>query len=423
MKTSTLFRNRSRWFKEILLIILFIPFGINAQTNWIKHGDPVLLPGVSGSWDDQLVAPGTVLHQDTIYKMWYSGFDGTYMQVGYATSPDGIIWTKNSEPVVKVGVSGTWDDVYAGIPIVHVSDTLYRMWYCGADGSNDRTGYATSSDGINWVKTPQNPVMTLGPSGRWDDAGSDPGPVIYDTAYHMICYGFSYTNDTWYSRAGYATSPDGIQWTKATNPIIDLGTWDTPRVQPNSMVYDELTSKYLLFYGGGGIFNWRVGIASATNISGPWTKTEKVLDVTPGTWESRYVSFPCVLYDSSSKQYKMWYMGGSTMWAGSIGYATTAITGFTEYEKYIPATFNLTQNYPNPFNPNTTIQYAVPHQTFVTLKVFNMLGQEVSILVNEQLRAGAYTAKFDASRLSSGIYFYQLRSGSFVDTKKMLLMK
>jgi hypothetical protein len=88
-----------------------------------------------------------------------------------------------------------------------------------------------------------------------------------------------------------------------------------------------------------------------------------------------------------------------------------------------PLTFSLNQNYPNPFNPSTKIAYTIPKVSNVTLKIFNLLGQVVATLVNERQEAKSYVKEFDASRLSSGVYFYQINAGSFNATKKMILMK
>jgi hypothetical protein len=95
----------------------------------------------------------------------------------------------------------------------------------------------------------------------------------------------------------------------------------------------------------------------------------------------------------------------------------TGITNNTPYE------FALVQNYPNPFNPNTVISYSIANQGPVTLKVFNNLGQQVAELVNTVQSAGIYTVNFNASTLSSGVYFYTLRSNDFTATKKMLMIK
>ena len=88
-----------------------------------------------------------------------------------------------------------------------------------------------------------------------------------------------------------------------------------------------------------------------------------------------------------------------------------------------PENFELAQNYPNPFNPVTTIQYSIPQRSNVTLKVYDVLGNEIAALVNEEKLAGVYEVDFNASNLSSGVYFYKLQGGSFVETKKMILLR
>ncbi|MBF8249065.1 MAG: hypothetical protein HW374_1865 [Bacteroidetes bacterium] len=99
------------------------------------------------------------------------------------------------------------------------------------------------------------------------------------------------------------------------------------------------------------------------------------------------------------------------------------ITGVYQEENVVPSTYELSQNYPNPFNPSTTIRYSIPMQSRVTLRVVNMLGQVVETLVDADLGVGAYVVQFNASRLATGVYFYQLRAGDFVSVKKMLLLK
>ena len=92
-------------------------------------------------------------------------------------------------------------------------------------------------------------------------------------------------------------------------------------------------------------------------------------------------------------------------------------------EAPIPVEYALDQNFPNPFNPNTTISYALKDAGFVTLKVYNLLGQEVANLVSQRMEAGNYTAGFNGSNLPSGIYVYRLEVNDFAATKKMVLMK
>jgi fibronectin-binding autotransporter adhesin len=100
-----------------------------------------------------------------------------------------------------------------------------------------------------------------------------------------------------------------------------------------------------------------------------------------------------------------------------------SLTVMTVIPRDIPTEFSLSQNYPNPFNPRTTIKYSIPQTNFVSITVYNMLGKEVSKLVNEEKLSGSYEVQFDGSKLSSGVYFYSLHAGKFIETKKIMLLK
>jgi hypothetical protein len=106
-------------------------------------------------------------------------------------------------------------------------------------------------------------------------------------------------------------------------------------------------------------------------------------------------------------------------WNHALPYTVTGVFNNSE----APSIYKMEQNYPNPFNPVTKIEFAVPKDEFVSLKVFDMLGREVASLVSKNLKGGSYTVDFDASHLSAGVYFYRLDAGSFTATKKMILVK
>jgi photosystem II stability/assembly factor-like uncharacterized protein len=118
---------------------------------------------------------------------------------------------------------------------------------------------------------------------------------------------------------------------------------------------------------------------------------------------------------------------GATIWAvrsnGAISRFGLPLTGITPISNEVPASYNLSQNYPNPFNPVTKINFALPKSGLVTLKVYDVLGKEVALLVNESKNAGTYSFEFNGSNLSSGIYFYKLEANGFSDIKKMMLIK
>ncbi|MFA5806204.1 MAG: T9SS type A sorting domain-containing protein [Melioribacteraceae bacterium] len=112
---------------------------------------------------------------------------------------------------------------------------------------------------------------------------------------------------------------------------------------------------------------------------------------------------------------------------GTSGNSNTIIVNLTsdveQIENEKPMSFKLFQNYPNPFNPTTKIQFDLPKDVVVRLSVFNTLGQEIAVLVNQQLSGGTYSVDFDATKLPNGIYFYKIQAGSFSQTKKLVLLK
>ena len=111
---------------------------------------------------------------------------------------------------------------------------------------------------------------------------------------------------------------------------------------------------------------------------------------------------------------------GPLRWdSASVNIVITGVNGNSSN----PTNFMLYNNYPNPFNPTTTIKYSIPEASFTSIKIYNELGKEVSTLVNETKSAGTYEVEFNASNLSSGVYYYKLQAGSFTETKKMILAK
>lgn len=101
----------------------------------------------------------------------------------------------------------------------------------------------------------------------------------------------------------------------------------------------------------------------------------------------------------------------------------SSVTSVAAARFRFPSRFELGNNVPNPFNPSTTISYAIPTRSHVTLTVFNTLGQKVTELVNGEKDAGSYNVTFDASGLASGVYLYRMQAGSFVQTKKLVVVK
>jgi hypothetical protein len=115
------------------------------------------------------------------------------------------------------------------------------------------------------------------------------------------------------------------------------------------------------------------------------------------------------------------YIGNSS--GVFFGEADSLVVSVDENIKPVLKSFSLSQNFPNPFNPLTNIGFTISDFGFVSLKVYDILGNEIAILVNEEKQPGTYEVEFHATDLTSGIYFYQLKAGHYLETRKMVMLK
>ena len=215
---------------------------------------------------------------------------------------------------------------------------------------------------------------------------------------------FSITNATRFTTAG-PVKVDSIEYSAYTNfryliqPFI--------KNESASLTFNNLQIKLL------SDDPWVTQISPASRI---------LTTISPG--EIKPLSNPfAVSYDSATYpgyfNFKFEILkDGWTYWKDS----TQVAVGVNEKE-FTPLTFNLEQNYPNPFNPATTIKYSIPEISRVKLTLFNLLGGKVITLVNEEKPAGEYVIEFNAANMPSGVYFYQIKAGNYVETKKMILLK
>jgi predicted GH43/DUF377 family glycosyl hydrolase len=426
----------------ICFVILFTKIDVIPQSPWTKDtlNNPVLDKGLPGSVDSEFVMMPNVLFVDSVYHMWYCyGNSQNFHYIGQAFSDDGINWTKDSlnNPVLEKGPQGSWDAYGVSVPHVLIIDSIYHMWYKGmstpSTAGHGAIGHATKSHPDSaWTKDSLNPVLDVGAYGEWDDVWIANGSIIFDgNIYHMWYH--AWDGIVPHVRIGHATSPHpDSTWTKdSLNPVLSFGaagSWDYPRVDAPRVTFDGDT--FHMWYDGGNSMRWRIGCATSSDGS-VWVKEDSLNPVLDwghtNEWDNYGVGFCSVLFDSMDAEFKMWYSGFDGFWSSRIGYASApdcTITGLCKTENLsAPDNYVLKQNYPNPFNPTTTIEFDLPKTVQVSLKVFNILGEEVITLVSDRLSAGSYSYDWDASNLASGVYLYRLQAGDYVETRKMVLMK
>jgi len=212
---------------------------------------------------------------------------------------------------------------------------------------------------------------------------------------------------------------------KETNNQIEvwLSTSDGASVfYPNSVVPVELTSFSANCNNGIVSLSWKT--ATETNNNG--FEIQRMKD------NNRWENIGFIKGNGTTSKPQEYFYIDNSLTAGSYSYRLKQIDydGTFEYSKTINVninmadfSFNLSQNYPNPFNPSTTISFSIPSNEKVSLKIYDVLGKEVATIINENMEAGNYKKEWNAGSFSSGVYFYKLQAGNFVETKKMCLIK
>jgi len=347
----------------LLLVIVFLisTFSTSfAQTVWTKDttNNPVLVPGPPGAWDELYLQHSSIVFDGNEYHMWYSASSNTDVwAIGHATSPDEISWVKDSlnNPVLTKGPVGSWDADYVLNASILYDGSTFHMWYTGAipTNTNIRIGYATSSDGINWSKyndptttgtlyAESDPVLIPTP-GNWDANGVEvPAVILESNSYTMWYRGM----DNSYSEGiGRATSTDGINWNKdiGNNPVLTPGSissWEHDFLRLGSVVFDG-TTYHLFYYGGVFYVDFRIGYARSldginwTKYDDPATTNNPFAGSDPvltwgqaGNWDDVIVMAPSVILDTLTSTFKMWYAGADdlTQPVTGIGYATAPVT-------------------------------------------------------------------------------------------------
>ncbi|MEI6057626.1 MAG: DUF2341 domain-containing protein [bacterium] len=316
--------------------------GISTQNNlWNNFsGNPLLSPSTSG-WESTLVGDPWVIYDATssMYQMWYYGYNVANAGVGYATSPDGVSWIKYAgNPVLTHSGSG-YDSLYAHKPSVVIKNGVYYMYYSADNGSVRTIAVATSTSPQGpFTKYAANPIVvpTLGFENNFLDAPS----VMYDTDVNYWKMWFSCGTNL----AGeptnwcYATSTDGYSWAKyANNPIaVPPGDGSFISKSIGGMNVSKIAGVYQVYYNGfddSGVS--RIGYSTSTDgITWNPKATDMILDVgAAGTWNSGMMYRPNVITVNGQKQ--MWYNARSLSYPGEqIGTAFFATSSAVDSSKW-----------------------------------------------------------------------------------------
>ena len=213
----------------------------------------VLGPNPKTDWESDINRP-IVLRRDGLWRMWYTGQSHGHSRIGYATSPDGRHWTRRSEKPV-LAPQAEWEKVAVMCPHVLFDEPSkqYRMWYSAGDQYEpDAIGYATSTDGLHWTRNSANPIFKADPVDAWERHKVTACQVIpHDGWFYMFYIGFADEN---HARIGLARSRDGVTaWQRLpTNPIISPtpGGWDADACYKPSALFDRKSERWLLWYNG-----------------------------------------------------------------------------------------------------------------------------------------------------------------------------
>jgi len=377
-----------------------------------------------------------------------NGTDGDYTTIKYSSS-GAELWIaryngpgNNYDAASSLAVDGTGNVYVTG-----------ESW--GSGTNNDYATVKYNSSGIQqWVS------RYNGPGNNYDAANS----IALDGTGNVYVTGDSYGEESDYATIKYNSA--GVQqWVSRYNGPGDSSDYAallsvdgsgnvfvTGESQGEGTDYDYATIKY----NSSGVQQW------ASRYNGPGNDVDKATSLSVDGTGNVYVTgqsqgegtgydYATIKYNSSGVQHwieryngpagnnmdcarslaldasgNVYVTGDSWGSLTNRDYATikySQIMGIQPVTNQIPSAFGMEQNYPNPFNPITNVKFQIPNDAFVKLTVFDILGREAAVVVNGQLKAGIHEVEFDGSNLSSGVYFYQIKSGSFIDTKKMVLIK
>jgi hypothetical protein len=373
---------------------------------WIQQGPKLVGTGAVGSpWQGHSVA----ISSDGNTAILGGPYDNNNSGAVWVFTRSGGVWTQQGPKLVGTGaVGGAFQGWSAAI---------------SSDGNTAIVGGPSDSGsaGAVWIFTRSAGVWTQqGP--KLVGTGAIANPFV-DQGYSVAISSDGNTaieggsHDGYYSGAVWVFTRSGGVWTQQGSKLVGTGAvgvayqgWSAA-ISPNGNTVIE---------GGNYDNNFTGAVWVFTRSGGVWTQQGSKLVGTGGVG-SYFSQGWSVAISSDGTAIE----GGpdDSNGAGAVWVFYNATVGITPISGEVPKTFSLMQNYPNPFNPTTNIGFRIAKFGFVKITVFDVLGREVAILVNEQLHPGTYKADWNASNQPSGVYFYRLEARDYSETKKMMIVK
>ena len=448
--------NRFLFTLGMLLLVLTGSF-LNAQTGWSLQTNPLGVSDTTEIGKVQFVSPtegwisigtgGGLLHttdegenwtivtpfpEDTVWcssdpsvsMSWINQTHGwkinsigtvygtSYGVVIHKTTDGGNTWQKKvlSTTPGDFGFQIQFVDTNTGWLLYFNFTTQVATFLKTTDGGNNwnpfmgggifffvdaNNGWSYSGSGLNGTEPPFKIFRTTNGGTDWTEQFSDNVAGRYNAIF------FSDVNNGWLvgdSGKVVKTTNGGVAWDYVANSGVN------PNERSKSVFFLDANTGWISTKDGNG----DAVIQHTTNGGVSWATQNTPL---------------YNLYGNSI--YSIFFVDAQNGWLTASGMQICRFTGITDVEDDIIFVneFTLFQNYPNPFNPGTVIRYQLPVASQISIKVFNVLGNEIATLVNDYKPAGNYTVDFNSANLSSGVYFYSLTAGSFTETKKFILMK
>ncbi len=329
----------------------------------------------------------------------------------------------------KRNVLATYEVVDSAIATVWLSwlyrSTTYKYKYGFDSNVNMSSYYFEEWNGTNWVILDRhtytydsNGNMNSDSRSKWDGANwvnCELYTYTYDSNGNMVLWLLEKRDGTnWVNYKRYTYTYDG-------NKIVSLQEdWDGTNWRNDeryTYTYDSSGNRTLKLHEDWDGTNWVTRNYACERSTYTYDSNGNITLLLNENWDGTNWE-----YGNGSLSFTDTFGNNYSFYGEEIKIFYKTIIEVNENEFGIPD-FSLSLNYPNPFNPSATISYSLPQSGFVQLKIYDMLGQEVATLVNEIQQTGIHKVEFNANGLTSGVYFYKLQSGSFMDTKKLILLR